>query len=58
MPELTILATQPLSKVLPAFFAVTVRTSDSDDRRYGFFLGFKERARGSPVESHFCDYVS
>src|SRR5262245_16267095 len=44
-----ILATQPLSQVLPALFAVTVRTSDSNNGRYSFFLSFKENARWSLV---------
>jgi hypothetical protein len=58
IPNLTVLAAQPLFKILSTLFTVTVRTSDGNDGSYGFFLGLEESARWSSKESHFCDCVT
>src|SRR5262245_44249633 len=55
--NLTVLAAQPLFAILSTLFTVTMRTSDSNDGSYGFFLSLEKSARWSFIESHFCDCV-
>ena len=58
IPNLTVLAAQPLRTILSALFAVPIRTGYSNDRSYGFLLSLENRARWSSIEGHFCDRVS
>ena len=58
IPNFTILAANPCARYFSTLFGITMRTGHSDEGRYGFFLCLEERARGSPIESYFCDCVS
>ena len=46
----------PCLRYFLTLFTVTMRTSDSNDGSYGFFLGLEKSARWSFIENHFSCY--